>query len=203
MVSLIFSRIPLLTNPSLYPRQTHCSSTIVCSWCHSCSTRCTPVISRVTVTFQLPPRIPRPYEAFLIYCLPLHPLCLQYGRPGFDPWVGKIPWRRERLPTPVFWPGEFHGLHSPWTSQSRTLTFTTHSLTCFIYQYTVTYIFMKAPFLVESSRFFFVHLSVSSVQTQNLSLQVTLGEIPNTALPERCSPPSPCEHVWGQDACDF
>ena len=39
---------------------------------------------------------------------------LQCGRPGFDPWVGKIPWRRERLPTPVFWPGEFHGLYSPW-----------------------------------------------------------------------------------------
>ena len=38
----------------------------------------------------------------------------QCGRPGFDPWVGKIPWRRERLPTPVFWPGEFHGLYSPW-----------------------------------------------------------------------------------------
>ena len=27
-----------------------------------------------------------------------------------DPWVGKIPWRRERLPTPIFWPGEFHRL---------------------------------------------------------------------------------------------
>ena len=39
---------------------------------------------------------------------------LQCGRPGFDPWVWKIPWRRERLPTPVFWPGEFHGLYSPW-----------------------------------------------------------------------------------------
>ena len=25
------------------------------------------------------------------------------GRPGFGPWAGKIPWRRERLPTPVFW----------------------------------------------------------------------------------------------------
>ena len=25
--------------------------------------------------------------------------------------VGKIPWRRERLPTPVFWPREFHGLY--------------------------------------------------------------------------------------------
>ena len=31
----------------------------------------------------------------------------------FNPWVGKIPWRRECLPTPVFWPGEFHGLYSP------------------------------------------------------------------------------------------
>ena len=26
----------------------------------------------------------------------------------------EIPWRRERLPTLVFWPGEFHGLCSPW-----------------------------------------------------------------------------------------
>ena len=41
-------------------------------------------------------------------------ICLQCGRPGFDPWLGKIPWRRERLPTPVFWPGEFHALYSPW-----------------------------------------------------------------------------------------
>ena len=27
-------------------------------------------------------------------------ICLQCGRPGFDPWVGNIPWRRERLPAP-------------------------------------------------------------------------------------------------------
>ena len=39
---------------------------------------------------------------------------LQCGRPGFGPWVGKIPWRRERLPTSVFWPGEFHRLYSLW-----------------------------------------------------------------------------------------
>ena len=32
------------------------------------------------------------------------------GRPEFDPWVAKIPCRRERVPTPVFWPGEFHGV---------------------------------------------------------------------------------------------
>ena len=31
-------------------------------------------------------------------------------RPLFKSRVRKIPWRRERLPTPVFWPGEFHGL---------------------------------------------------------------------------------------------
>ena len=36
-------------------------------------------------------------------------ICLQCGRPGFSPWVGKIPWIREWLPTPVFWPGESHG----------------------------------------------------------------------------------------------
>ena len=30
-----------------------------------------------------------------------------------ETWVGKIPWRREWLPTPVFWPREFHGLYSP------------------------------------------------------------------------------------------
>ena len=28
---------------------------------------------------------------------------LQYRRPHFNSWVGKIPWRRDRLPTPVFW----------------------------------------------------------------------------------------------------
>ena len=30
----------------------------------------------------------------------------------FDPWVGKIPWRRAWQPTPVFLPGEFHGQRS-------------------------------------------------------------------------------------------
>ena len=39
-------------------------------------------------------------------------ICSAEG-PQLDPWVGKIPWRRERLPTPEFWPGEFHGLYSP------------------------------------------------------------------------------------------
>ena len=33
-------------------------------------------------------------------------------RPGFDPWVGKMPWRRAWQPTPVFLPGESHGQRS-------------------------------------------------------------------------------------------
>ena len=37
---------------------------------------------------------------------------LQCTRPGFDPLVGKIPWRREWLLTPVFLPREFHGQRS-------------------------------------------------------------------------------------------
>ena len=43
----------------------------------------------------------------------LYRIRLHCGRPWFDPWVGKIPWRRESLPTLVFLPGEFHGLYSP------------------------------------------------------------------------------------------
>ena len=45
---------------------------------------------------------------------------LQCGKPGFDPWVGKIPWRRERLPTPVFWPEEFHGMYIHGVANSWT-----------------------------------------------------------------------------------
>ena len=39
---------------------------------------------------------------------------LQCGKPGFNPWVRKIHWGRERLPIPVLWLREFHGLYSPW-----------------------------------------------------------------------------------------
>ena len=32
---------------------------------------------------------------------------------GFDPWVGKVPWRRKWQPALVFLPGKFHGQRSP------------------------------------------------------------------------------------------
>ena len=37
-------------------------------------------------------------------------------------WAGKILWRRERLPSPVFWPGEFHGLCNPWGCKELDMT---------------------------------------------------------------------------------
>ena len=33
--------------------------------------------------------------------------------------LGRFPWRREQLPTPVFWPGEFHGLYSQSMGSQR------------------------------------------------------------------------------------
>ena len=51
----------------------------------------------------------------------------QCRRPSFDPWVGKIPWRRKWLPTPVFLSGEFHGQrsladYSPWSHKEADTT---------------------------------------------------------------------------------
>ena len=45
--------------------------------------------------------------------------CRRCRRWGFDPQVGKIPWRRKWQPTPVFLPGKAHGWrslagYSPW-----------------------------------------------------------------------------------------
>ena len=46
--------------------------------------------------------------------------CKRPKRLRFDPWVGKIPWRRKWQPTPVFLPGESHA--------QRTLAATVHGV---------------------------------------------------------------------------
>ena len=45
--------------------------------------------------------------------------CRRHKRLRFDPWVGKIPWRRKWQPSPVFLPGKSHRQkslvgYSPW-----------------------------------------------------------------------------------------
>ena len=46
----------------------------------------------------------------------------QCRRPEFDSGVGKILCRRKRPPTPVFWPGEIHGLYDPWGRKELDMT---------------------------------------------------------------------------------
>ena len=54
-------------------------------------------------------------------------ICPKCRRRGFDPWVGKIPWRREWQHTPVVLLGEFYGQrslagYSPWGSKRSNMT---------------------------------------------------------------------------------
>ena len=49
----------------------------------------------------------------------------RHKRHRFNPWVGKIAWRRAWHPTPIFLPGESHGQrrlvgYRPWVTQSWT-----------------------------------------------------------------------------------
>ena len=39
-----------------------------------------------------------------------------------ETWVGKVHWRRDKLLTPVFWPGESHGLCGPWVCKESHTT---------------------------------------------------------------------------------
>ena len=48
--------------------------------------------------------------------------CRRHKTPGFNPWVGKIPWRRTWQPTPGFLPGESHGRRSPQGLQATGVT---------------------------------------------------------------------------------
>ena len=51
----------------------------------------------------------------------------KHRRRQFDPWVGKIPWRKKWQPTPVFLPETFHGQRSlvsynPWGPKESDMT---------------------------------------------------------------------------------
>ena len=54
-------------------------------------------------------------------------ICLQCRRSGFDPWVGKIPWKRKQQPTPVSLPNKCYGQrslagYSPWGHKELNMT---------------------------------------------------------------------------------
>ena len=78
-------------------------------------------------------------------CWRIHLKC---RRPGFNLWIGKIPWRRERLPTLVFWPGEFQGVYSPWCCKESD---TTEQLSLFVGKDTRVWAHWNHPFHVHLS----------------------------------------------------
>jgi len=102
------------------------------SLCQSLLIHClTFQLSFPTFSIQFKPPTLRPADSYstLIYLLPYREIGFpgssdgkesacnaDYKRPGFDPWVGKIPWRKEQQPTSVFLPGEFHGQRSLWVT---------------------------------------------------------------------------------------
>ena len=54
-------------------------------------------------------------------------ICLPYRRSGFDPWIGKIPWKRKQQPTPVSFTDKSYGQrslagYSPWGRKELNMT---------------------------------------------------------------------------------
>ena len=98
----------------------------------------------------------------------------------FDPWVGKIPWRRERQPTPVFLTGEFHGQrslsgYSPWRCKQSDMT---EQLTR---THTHTHTFLNNHTIWISRQPFLNHL-----KEYNYKLKVVLEYEASTALIYLC-----------------
>ena len=70
-------------------------------------------------------------------------------RHGFDPWVGKIPWRRKWQPTPVFLPGESQGQRSlaGYCTQGHTeidmTEVTTHTQCNNVFIFSISFLFIS------------------------------------------------------------
>ena len=61
-----------------------------------------------------------------------------------ETWVWFLNWEdhleRKSLPTPIFWPGEFHGLYSPWgRKESDTTEWLSLSYIIYLHTHTYTY----------------------------------------------------------------
>ena len=116
------------------------------------------------------------------------------GRPGFNPWVRKIPWKRKCQPSPVFLPGEFHGQrslagYSPWGLKELDMTEWLHFLSFIIYTYNnCYYIYIYINIWLLSSRqevsslFIFLqrrmHLNKKLISKWEIYIKHTL-KIPN------------------------
>ena len=83
---------------------------------------------------------------------------LQWMRPQFGFWVRKIRWRRDRLLTPAFWPGEFHGLYSPWGCKESETTERLWLFTLFLSLVLMTqsFFFVTKDICIYTLKFYFL-----------------------------------------------
>ena len=85
----------------------------------------------------------------------------QCRRHRFDPWVGKIPWRRKGQPTPVFLPGKFHrqrslGDYSSCNSKESDTTEQAHAqYSAVLLSMTMTELYINSIVRNETYLFFF------------------------------------------------
>ena len=97
-------------------------------------------------------------------------------------WVGKIPWRRQRLPTLVFLPGEFHGQrklasYSPWRHKELDMTEGFHLLSLFMSIELVmpsNHLMLCHPFHFLPSIFPSISVFCNELVHQNYSARVQL-----------------------------
>ena len=78
--------------------------------------------------------------------------CLRWGRPGFDPRTGKIPWKWKWQPTPIFLHGKFHGQsslvgYSPWDDKKSDTTKGLFFLSFLSFLFLSFLSFLSFPFL--------------------------------------------------------
>ena len=104
------------------------------------------------------------YDNYLVFCYLVYlerfswwlrwlSICLQCGRPRFDPWVGKIPWRMKWQSTPVLLPGKSHWQrslvgYSPWGRKEPDMT---GPCRCFYVNIMLNYkLLNKGAFIIKS-----------------------------------------------------
>ena len=112
-------------------------------------------------------------------------VCLQCGRPGFDPWDGKIPWRRKWQTTAELLPGKPHGQrslvgYSPWGLKELDTTEQLHFTYLYICKVSILYwcfsFWLTSLCIIGSSFIHFIRTD-SNAATFDLENYIQLGSI--------------------------
>ena len=125
---------------------------------------------------------------------------MQCRRPGSDPWVRKIPWKRKWQPTLVFLPGEFHGQRSlvgynPWDlKESNTTKLLNHFSRVRLCATPQTAAHQAAPSLGFSRQEHWSGLPFPSPRHERKSEREVAQSCPTLSDPMDCSLPGSSVH---------